>query len=109
MWSGRWVNIISPVVPTTSGICDLTYDQMVNYVDTHCTPSGATISGVTYEDMVNYVVEHCTVSGLSYDEMVTYVTDRLSTISGTIYLSDATLIDGLTLDDDVVLIDGGEL
>jgi hypothetical protein len=109
MYGHRFVNILSPTVAGTTVSGGITYNQMVNYVDTHCTSSGATISGMTYEDMVNYVAEHCTVSGLSYDEMVIYVTDRLSTISGTIYLSDATLIDGLTLDDDVILIDGGEL
>jgi len=57
----------------------VTYDEMVEYVDAHCTSSGViTISGVSYSEMVSYVESQLTTfsgvtySGVTYQQMVDY-------------------------------------
>jgi hypothetical protein len=65
---------------------------MVEYVADHCTISGATISGVTYETMVEYVSSvFSTYSGVTYQTMVDYVNEHCTTISG--YVTYSGMVD----------------
>ena len=64
----------------------LTYQQMVDYFAS-VSVSGVTVSGgISYSDMVNYVNAHCTTSSgyVMYDQMVDYVATHYTLTSGVI-------------------------
>jgi hypothetical protein len=126
MWSGRFVTIMSPTPMVSGGGGGITYDQLVNYVEEHCVPSGVvTVSGVTYSEMADYVASHsATESGTCLDGAVltlTFPTTLIessyfpvvtkTTVSGVV-ISVESGCDGVTssgfLNTRVKTIDGGD-